>query len=409
MVAYRKLDDPEETVSASETDAPSNFNGSNDSSFRRSAQRFGRPRRQALSHDLFHGLTPEEFNQEARSLAQAEAMTPEVRERLRTQLVERLKTPVDKPTWGPDWVRHGERYAPSRSGERKGIFGLFGKKGDEDAADDEPVLSATEQDDAHVIARNMEKSRQVHHYRWLYIGAAVLAIVIACLAMFVDYQIIRGDVWTRALANEFMVVPAALQSTLLFKSMQVIFAVLIVHFFLKITGVYGRNTLVAAAFVLSLVMIGCLGYLVAYNNMLGGTSATLEHTQDGTQATGGGNNIDQLFSASNAGTQDAQSPRVVSASMPGAATSKGGEFSLGLPKISDKSLANADSWFWLAFASVIFFIVTVVAALYMQATENNVRNVAISRDYSNRKRQFAQLHLLELADQEQGRATSHVT
>ncbi len=38
-------------------------------------------RRQALSHELFHGLTPEEFTKEARSLADAEAMTPSVRAR----------------------------------------------------------------------------------------------------------------------------------------------------------------------------------------------------------------------------------------------------------------------------------------------------------------------------------------
>jgi hypothetical protein len=75
--------------------------------------------------------------------------------------------------------------------------------------------------------------------------------------------------------------------------------------------------------------------------------------------------------------------------------------SLGLPKLSQTSLANADSWFWLAFASVIFFIVTTVAALYMQTVENNVRNFHIAHDYSHRRRQFAQLHLLELADQKQ--------
>ena len=397
MVAYRRIDDADDSSDLAEA-VPTGDTA-------RPTPRLRGSSRRALSHDLFHGLTPAEFNAEARSLADAEAMTPEVRERLRAQLVERLKTSVDKPSWGPDWVRHGERYAPTRSGEKRGVFGLFGKKNDED---DEPVLSVAEQDDAHVIARNMEKSRQVHHYRWLYILAVVVAVVIACLAMFVDYQIIRGDVWTRALANEFMVVPASLQSTLIFKSLQVIFAVLIVHFFLKITGVYGRNTLVATAFVLALVMIGCLGYLVAYNNMLGGTSATLEHTQNGVQS-GGGNAIDQLFSASTApsGSQYSQpATQVVSASMP---APKSSEFSLGLPKISDTSLANADSWFWLAFASVIFFIVTTVAALYMQLTESNVRNVLIARDYGNRKRQFAQLHLLELADREQGRAAQRLT
>ncbi|GEM_PF-1403445 len=392
MVAYRKLDD----------DEPEETSGSHSRDGWGRSLRPG-PRRQALSNDLFHGLSPQEFNAEARSLAEAEAMTPEVRERLRTQLVHRLKTPVDKPSWGPDWVRHGERTAAPRSGERRGIFGRFFRANDNDK-DDGPALSPAEQDDAHIIARNMEKSRQVYHYRWLYVLGAVVAVVIACLAMFVDYQIIRGDVWTRALANEFMVVPASLQSTLVFKSLQVIFAVLIVHFFLKITGAYGRNALVGAAFVFAIVMIGCLGYLVAYNNMLGGTSATLEHTQSAPAD----NSIDRLFSASAspAGAQFNPPAHVVQAGMP---SPKSDEFSLPLPKISDTSLANADSWFWLAFASVIFFIVTTVAALYMQSTENNIRNFLIAHDYTNRKRQFAQLHLLELADQEQGRRSPRLT
>jgi hypothetical protein len=198
-----------------------------------------------------------------------------------------------------------------------------------------------------------------------------------------------------------MVVPASLQSTLLFKSMQVIFAVLIIHFMLKITGVYGRNALVTTAFLFALVMIGCLGYLVAYNNMSGGTSTTLEHSQDGAP---GNNAIDRLFaSMDKTGAQgsDQQAGDQQSGVIPaGMTTAKSDELSLSIPKPSARSLANADSWFWLAFASVIFFIVTTVAALYMQTFENNVRNFLVSRDYLHRRKQFAQLHLLELADQQ---------
>lgn len=243
----------------------------------------------------------------------------------------------------------------------------------------------------------MEKSRQVFHFRSLYVLAAFAAIAIIAIGMFVDYQIIKGDVWTRALANEFMVVPASLQGTLFFKSLQVVFAVLIIHFMLKITGVYGRNAMVTVAFVFALVMIGGLGYLVAYNNMTGGTSTTLEHAQQNGQPQG--NSIDQLFASvghrANTGDAAEQTPGVIPASM---TTGKSDDMSLGIQKPSERSLANADSWFWLAFASVIFFIVTIVAALYMQIFENNVRNFLISRDYLHRRKQFAQLHLLELAE-----------
>jgi len=92
-------------------------------------------------------------------------------------------------------------------------------------------LNAEESDDAAIISRNMEKSRQVSHYKPLYLVAMALALAILLIAMFVDYHIIR-EVWTRALSNEFMVVPppAILGD---FKSLQVIFAVLIVHFMLR--------------------------------------------------------------------------------------------------------------------------------------------------------------------------------
>jgi hypothetical protein len=349
-------------------------------------------KRQALSHDLLHGMSPTEFNDEAKALADADAMTPAVRARMKAQLVERLKTPVDQPSWGPDWVRQGERVAAQNRKGKGGVGRLLtftARKKDEDEAPQGP-LSEEEADDAAVISRNMEKSRQVSHYKPLYAVAVVVALAILLVAMFVDYHIIR-EVWTRALANEFMVVPPALQSSVIFKSLQVIFAVLIVHFMLKITGAYGRNTLIAAAFVMAVVMIGGLGYLVAYNNMAGATSTTLEQRQAPSQQT---NSIDALF-APTGGVQNAALTRPAP-QVAGANTAEG--VSLGLPKLSQSSLADADSWFWLAFASVIFFIVTTVAALYMQIVENNVRNFHISHDYKHRQKQFAQLHLLELAD-----------
>jgi hypothetical protein len=349
-------------------------------------------RKQALSHEMFHGLTPDEFGAEAGSIAKAEAVTPETRARVEAQLVERLKTPVDPPSWGPDWAK-------KRNGGEPGFFShLFGKKQTDEDEGEEGPLSERVRGDAQIIARNMEKSRQVAHYKGLYVAAIVLALVIAGLAMFVDYSIIRGDIWTRALSNEFMVVPASLQSTVIFKSMQVIFAVLIVHFMLKITGVYGRNILVTVAFMVALVMIGGLGYLVAYNNMQGGTSTTLEHQQS---VDNGNNSIDQLFSKQNTADQQSTQPQLQNATITTPRDGSDG-FSLGLPKLSDRSLANADPWFWFAFATGIFFIVTIVAALYLQGVENNVRNFQLARDYRHRSRQFAQLHLLELADKRTG-------
>jgi len=346
-------------------------------------------KRQALSRDLLHGLSPEEFNEESKALDQMDAMTPAMRARLQAQLVERLKTPVDEPSWGPDWVRRGERVSARRQHKKPLLGGLFSgrKKTSDDEEDDPPPLNEREMDDTAIIARNMEKSRQVARYRPLYILAAAVALSIVLISMFVDYHIIR-EVWTRALANEFMVVPPALQSSVVFKSLQVVFAVLIVHFMLKLTGAYGRGTMIAVSFVLALVMISGLGYLTAYNNMAGGTS-TAQQQQNQSQPS---DSINQLF-ANDSGMQHAS----LSPTAPVAANVNDG-VSLGLPKLSQTSLAHADSWFWFAFASVIFFIVTTVAALYLQAFENNVRNVHIAQDYKLRRKDFALLHLLEHAD-----------
>ncbi len=375
----------------------------------RSANR--KPPRNGLSRELLHGLTPDEFKAEAHSLAAAEAMTPQVRERMKAHLVERLMTPVDRPSWGPDWIKQSDRDAPRRGKKKsQGLMGFFRPERSAFNASEntEPpvksALSSQDNDESRVIARNLETSRQVAHYSGLYVFGMMIAIAIALLAMFVDYQIIRGDVWTRALSNEFMVVPVSLQASVVFKSLQVVFAVLIVHFMLKITGVYGRNAMITTGFVLALVMIGCLGYLVAYNNMAGGTSATLEHHEDGS-APAQDNSINKLFASlntpSDTTSSDVQADGTTSRAARSGMENADETSTLAVPKVSQRTLANADSWLWLAFASVIFFIVTMVAALYLQTGENNARNFMISRDYKHRRRMFAQLHLLELADRKQ--------
>ncbi len=346
--------------------------------------------RKALSRELLHGLSPDEFTQEAAKLAEIGTMAPGMRARLKAQLIERLKTPVDKPTWGPDWRHEGEKVAGYNQ-----ALELSRDKKREEAAHERPREAAEEDgalaDDDAIIARNMEKSRQVAHYKPLYVAAAGLALIIVLISMFVDYHIIR-EVWTRALANEFMVVPPALQASVMFKSLQVVFAVLIVHFMLKLTGKTGRATMITASFVMAILMISGLGYLVAYNNMAGGTATAQEQT-----ATPGQNNndsIQQLFAADH-DVQNAAMTATPAAAHPNEANDG---VSLGLPKLSDRSLAHADRWFWLAFASVVFFIVTTVAALYMQTVENNVRNTHIAKDYQQRRKDFALLHLLELSE-----------
>jgi hypothetical protein len=281
------------------------------------------------------------------------------------RIAQHLRSPVDPPTWGPDWIKKARRW-------RNGF-----------APQPAPQNAA---DEHRLIVDNLEKSRQVARYKGLYIMAAVLSLIVCGLAMFVDYQIINGDVWTRALANEYMQVPDALKDSVIFKSLQVIFAVLAIHFMLKITGKFGRTALISIAFVLTIVMIGCLGYLVAYNNMDMGTSARLERSEQAPGNAGSDDStIDRLLHSiggQEARAAEPQRPVNTASAVPT------GEVSLPLPKLSEQSLANAQGWFWLAFASVIFFIVTAVCALYMQIAENNIRNWHIARDYKTRRREY---------------------
>lgn len=352
---------------------------------RRGGTRYGR---MTLTDDLF-GMSQDEFGNQARALAEVSALSPATRERVKHQLIQRLKTPVDPPSWGPDWARR--RNKELAKGEKsRGWFSRRDKA--QDAAAQAHPLSKEQQSDAEIIANNLEKSRQVAQYRGLYIAGFVLAVVIALLAMFVDYEIIRGDIWTRALSNEFMIVPESLKESVFFKSLQVVFAALAIHFMLKITGVYGRNTLISTAFVLTCIMVVSLGYLVAYNNMDAGTSARLDHQQESTAPQN--STIDELLTQ--VGTRSASAEQAAPARVSEAGAASLAEFSLPLPKLSQKSLASAQGWLWFTFASVIFFIVTTIAALYMQIAEHNVRNFLIARDYKTRRRQYAQLHLLEM-------------
>src|ERR1700744_5926971 len=119
-------------------------------------------RRHALSHELFHGLTPEEFDNEAKSVADAQAMTPAVRRRMEAQLTERLMTPPDAPSWGPDWVKRGDRDAPKRGKQKPGLFArTFSREDDDEDESTEAMSPEVPRDEDYVIARNMEKSRQI--------------------------------------------------------------------------------------------------------------------------------------------------------------------------------------------------------------------------------------------------------
>lgn len=99
-----------------------------------------------------------------------------------------------------------------------------------------------------------------------HISAIVLGISVFVIALFVDYNIIH-EFWTRALANEFMEVPPALATSVTFKSMQVLFATLAVHYLITHIGHGGRVAYSLFIFVLTAAMVMGIGLLWANNSL----------------------------------------------------------------------------------------------------------------------------------------------
>jgi len=99
-----------------------------------------------------------------------------------------------------------------------------------------------------------------------HISAIVLGISVFVIALFVDYNIIH-EFWTRALANEFMEVPPALATSVTFKSMQVLFATLAVHYFITHIGHGGRIAYSLFIFALTAAMVMGIGMLWANNSL----------------------------------------------------------------------------------------------------------------------------------------------
>jgi hypothetical protein len=327
------------------------------------------------------------------------------------QLRTRLLLPPERPTWGP---KVGTRAARVKRG--------FSNLVSNPARNREPgVLSSEER---RQIEENYETHRRIYDYRWMYIFAAAFSAVVALLALFVDYHIIAADVWTRALADEFGVVPDSLKESVIYKSLQVVFATLAVHFLLKITGGFGRFVMVLIVCIVTFAMIGGLGFVVANNNLAAGASGIRAVESDNNQL---GDALTQLGlkpanqastiptpsfdSDETAGAAATQEPTLI-------AKPESGKCPSGFRQTPDKTQCqksektgdalvnlNLQDWFvfkalpeewrknaqvnlWLIFVGVIFFIITTVAALYLQSAERNIRNAFDAAAFKQRERDY---------------------
>jgi hypothetical protein len=94
---------------------------------------------------------------------------------------------------------------------------------------------------------------------------AVGGLAILVLALMVDYKILH-DFWTTIYQNKFLKVPESLKDNVAFKSLQVLFAVLAIHFLISAPGIVGkavRGTFMVSIGIMVLAMLIGLGFLAA--------------------------------------------------------------------------------------------------------------------------------------------------
>lgn len=317
----------------------------------------------------------------------------------REQIRTRLLMEPEQPTWGPKGGKSRMRRIAENM--RRGKL-----------AEGSPEERA-------LIEENYELHRRIYSYRPMYLIAAITSFLIACVALYVDFNIIEADVWTRALADEFGIVPSALQNSVFYKSLQVVFATLAIHFMLKVTGYPGRIFLVVLVFILTFAMVGGLGFVVANNNLAAGASgvksidgeqprlgdalaqlglSTAPASNGSAAATGAAERRDEFVSRT-----DERCPTGYEkyAPDPSLCRLKGSTAVAPLVNLNlqdwfvFKSLPeewrrNAQINLWLVFVSVIFFIITAVAALYLQSAERNIRNFFDARDFLKRREAYLQ-------------------
>ena len=98
---------------------------------------------------------------------------------------------------------------------------------------------------------------------------AIGGLVILGLALTVDYKILH-DFWTTIYQNKFLQVPESLKDNVVFKSLQVLFAVIAIHFLISAPGVLGkviRGVFMVAIGVMVIGMLVGLGFLATKSTL----------------------------------------------------------------------------------------------------------------------------------------------
>ncbi len=111
------------------------------------------------------------------------------------------------------------------------------------------------------------KARQKDPLRMVSFGLVFLTgLAVTTMAIFVDYTILE-EIWSRNFANEFFEVPESLRASVTFKSLQVVFAVLALHYFVSGIGKWGRGAFIGLLSLMVLTMLIGIGFLNASESL----------------------------------------------------------------------------------------------------------------------------------------------
>ncbi len=246
-------------------------------------------------------------------------------------LATRLAVPYDPPSWG---LTH-------RPADGNALMGA-------DAFSSSTQIA---------IDVNRELSERAGRHLPLYLGALVISVLIVMGALYVDFQILN-EFWTRAMFPDFARELAdTFGGSAFAKSLQVVFATLAFHFFLSSLGPWGRKIFVGFVFIVSLLIVLGLGFLNAgVTNPNASTEApTSRSLEDVLGALG-------LSGEEEAVEEDDFSDRVTA------------------------TYEDLQSVAWILVPSVVFLVVTSIAALFTQAAESNARNIVRALEYRERRR-----------------------
>ena len=181
-----------------------------------------------------------------------------------------------------------------------------------------------------------------------HLSAVIFGLLIFVAALFVDYNIIH-EFWVRILSNEFMEVPAELVTSVVMKSLQVVFATLSIHYLFSHIGHKGQVAYVVFVFLLTASMIGGVGLLYAHNSMPIESSALSEPLQN---------------FANKLGIE----------SVPSSVKEDPSAYAL---------LNEYKEWVWLSALSVLFFIVASIGAMGLHTATRGFASITGGALYDN--------------------------